>query len=559
MANEAKTIFCPILRSTARLVLLAILASGPPLTRASETTESTKESAVERLLREDDDFRQEVDKSTASMSEWLVNLRRDSNPQMREYVTGEFDALLRGLEEQADELAATADYGARPRDTAVMVLTARRVITQLEQALPEIVLEDAVERLRPEVTAIRKRMDDAATRAARRVLETPPYVASLDASTPSAERLTASLRERADWSQYRGAADRNNYRIDSTPPKRPEVLWSHPAVNTPAVVGDIVYAPGATLQMLALRTGKTLGESPIAGSSTPVVTARSVIVSSSQGVFALRRDLQAERWSVRGIAPSPTLHAAMSGGTYVIVLDSGEVLALDTEDGAERWRTRLDDDTKRRSFVQGIQCSPAIANGRVYIGSTSGRFLALDLESGEEVWRYDGEHAFGWTNPVAAFGKVFVGDRGGFIHAFDSTSGREIWKRVTGSTGLSEPGVLPGSIVVGHANILTIFDEATGRTDARRFTSGLNPLGSPTVIGDAVLFGCLDGNFYAFDFATEQQRFRLETEDEVQVKDFVFHRGVLLVSTSAGLFALADPKVNPERSPKTPHIVELRS
>jgi outer membrane protein assembly factor BamB len=146
----------------------------------------------------------------------------------------------------------------------------------------------------------------------------------------------------------------------------------------------------------------------------------------------------------------------------------------------------------------------------VLFGTWAGKFYAYDLD-GNELWCHRGAHPFGYSDPAVAFGKVFVGDRGGVVNALDLYDGSLIWKYKSGSTGLSTPGigkgrnfVGTGCIFVGFGKVVVILDEMTGEPDPKRrlFRTGLNPFGTPTLVGDTLYFGNLDGHLYAFDFNT---------------------------------------------------------
>jgi outer membrane protein assembly factor BamB len=317
----------------------------------------------------------------------------------------------------------------------------------------------------------------------------------------------------------------------------------------PAAVGDDVYATGASLRRIGLRDGAVRGEwrpddapEDFQLDGTPVVLEDRVIAHGTGGIYALDRPLGKLLWH-REIE-TPRFSAACESGLYVVP-GGGGVAALDVADGSTRW-------TFTREPALQVNLSPAIDSGRVFFGSWDGTFFALDLQDGSPVWTFQGNEAFGWTDPVVAFGKVFVGDRGGVVHALDAATGKEVWRRVSGATGLSEPGIFPGNVLVGFGRVVSTMNEATGIADGRLFRTGLNPFGSPTLIGDTLYFGNLDGNLYAFDYRTEDLLWRFAVGEDHQVGDFVCHDGVILVSTNAELFALAnDPDAERGEEPFT--------
>src|SRR5205814_10015086 len=58
-----------------------------------------------------------------------------------------------------------------------------------------------------------------------------------------------------------------------------------------------------------------------------------------------------------------------------------------------------------------IESSAALAHGAVYVGSTNGDLIALDLETGALRWKYEtGAGGFiGESSPAVSDGVVFVG------------------------------------------------------------------------------------------------------------------------------------------------------
>ena len=349
-----------------------------------------------------------------------------------------------------------------------------------------------------------------------------------------------------DWPQYRGGSDHDNYRKVKDKIRVPRVLWRIDPCQVPAAVGEEVYAGGASLRLVDLKTGKVKAawkpekaDDKFRFMGTPVVLKDRVIAHATDGkVHALDRALTREIWSrkVRGIEEFP-FSGVCDGSAYVVSAGS-RVLALEIQGGRVRW-------TFKASEEHPVLMTPAIAGGNALFGAKDGRFHAVVMQNGQKVWTYQGERPFGWTDPVAAFGKVFVGDRGGFINAIDLKKGTLVWSLESGATGLSTPGVFPGNLLVGFSRFVATIDVKKGKFDQSKqgFKTDSNPFGSPTRVGRTLYFGNLDGHLYAFDYKRETFKWAFEVGEEEQVSDFIYHRDVLLVSTSKGLFALGnDPK-----------------
>ncbi|HEU0107326.1 MAG TPA: PQQ-binding-like beta-propeller repeat protein, partial [Vicinamibacteria bacterium] len=77
---------------------------------------------------------------------------------------------------------------------------------------------------------------------------------------------------------------------------------------------------------------------------------------------------------------------------------------------------------------ESIESSAAIADGTVFVGRTGGELLALDLETGALRWRYPVEgDGIGESSPAVAGGIVYVGDLKGNVHAVAAADGRRVW------------------------------------------------------------------------------------------------------------------------------------
>ncbi len=373
-----------------------------------------------------------------------------------------------------------------------------------------------------------------------------------------------------DWTQYYGSADHNNLRSVQDKIGYPVVLWQmDDTYAVPAVYADKVYVPGKTLRVLDLTTGEVL-HSVEAGaleededarnqprySGTPVITGTAVIAVKSTGeVESWGLDLKKKNWTTdvsdKGKAGWGMFSPAMSGET--LVLASGAVVGLSTVTGNVTWT--FDPPTGR------VQMAPAISNGKVYFASSPGTVYCLDLESGKEVWSVDAERKFGWTNPVVHKDVVYLSDRGaagrrGAVNAFDAGTGKALWSQTFGATGSSTPGMGPDSIYVGFGKFVGEFDLKTGKPGSSQgYRTGINPFGTPTLVGKSLIFGNLDGNLYVFSAKSESLKWRFELKaneagESGQVSGFAYlKKGILLVSTTQGLYAIGQRKGKKRCSP----------
>ncbi len=365
----------------------------------------------------------------------------------------------------------------------------------------------------------------------------------------TAGNLPAPQPKTEGWPQYYGSPDHNNYRKVKNKIRVPKVLWKIDRASVPAVLGEDVYAAGKSLRLVDLKTGDIKASWKQEGFEeennffgTPVILEDRVIAHSRDGkVYALNRALTELLWSVEvpgaGVAKGMAFSSGVCNGETYVVPAGSRVVALEVEDGSERWSFKLG-----RQFP--VAMTPAIADGKVLFGAYNSIFYALHIDSGEEIWTYEGDRPFGTNDPVVVKGKIFVGNRGGVINALDLKKGTLLWKFETGVTGLSTPGIVPGNVIVGFSKFVGTLDQKTGKPDPKRrsFKTKFNPFGSPTLVGDTLYFGNLDGHLYAYEYKNERYKWSFELGEGQQVHDFVYHQDILLVSTTEGIYALGNDK-----------------
>jgi outer membrane protein assembly factor BamB len=209
---------------------------------------------------------------------------------------------------------------------------------------------------------------------------------------------------------------------------------------------------------------------------------------------------------------------------------------------------------------------PCAEGKRVFVGTQAGFLLALDLDSGAEIWRIANDGIFGFANPVAARGLVLVADRGNrgraqrddqtsgvrgstvdtstprgaFMHAYDAKTGAERWRMELRATGCSTPGIGRTFAVAGFRDVVARFDIMTGQFGLWKWVpTGRNAFGSPTMVGDELVYGNLDGHLYVYDCSAERMSWSFHVPG-AQVAEFVHTGDRIYVSTTNGLYALGD-------------------
>src|SRR5712692_3115400 len=160
---------------------------------------------------------------------------------------------------------------------------------------------------------------------------------------------------------------------------------------------------------------------------------------------------------------------------------------------------------------EAIQSSAAIVDGGVYVGSSKGELLALDLETGALRWKYaTGEGGFiGESSPAVSDGTVFVGDLTGTIHAVGARDGKRLWTFKTDGEVKSSAAVVDGVVLIGSYDMhLYALDSRTGKLRWKLQTDG--PVHATPAVHNGVVYiaGC-DERFRAIRVADGKVLFEI--------------------------------------------------
>lgn len=240
--------------------------------------------------------------------------------------------------------------------------------------------------------------------------------------------------------------------------------------------------------------------------SAPTISDGVVYVGSGDNkLYAIDADSGAERWHFDAKDKVLSTPAVADGRVFFGSFDH-HVYALDAKTGALAWKF----DT-----LEPIVSSPLVANGMVYIGSRSSDLFALDAVTGAKHWSF-----FYWSSWVESSAQIYKGTlyigSSDFqqVLALDPYSGKEKWRRDVGGDAWSVPAMSDARVYIGVTGMPGYFMEARGgffaldRTDGKPVWRFPMPAGangetygvasSPALAGGLVLFGGLDGTFYAF-------------------------------------------------------------
>ena len=248
--------------------------------------------------------------------------------------------------------------------------------------------------------------------------------------------------------------------------------------------------------------------------SSPCVDSGVVYVGSGDSSFyAVDGKTGVVKWSVKTggiIRSSPCVYKDM---VYAGSWD-GYIYAFNTSDGSLVWKYYTE-----ANGYKNVQPSPRVYNEIIYCGSRSGYFYAIDAYTGELIWKYLFSSSAPWVESSAAIedGIVYVGSSDvDQVYALDASTGTIRWKCAVPGDTWSSPFYHAGMLYIGLASYgstaasqnsgaLLAIDAAAGQIKWRlncgttRFIGGV--VSSPTVDGNMIYYGSLDGKVYAVDTA----------------------------------------------------------
>lgn len=219
----------------------------------------------------------------------------------------------------------------------------------------------------------------------------------------------------------------------------------------------------------------------------PTVTETTVYVaSSSRRVHAVDRETGTERWQVGGG------QVAAASGDAVFVYDSGDVMAVETDDGTARWPEPID-----------AGRTVAVADDGVYGNVDAATVAAFDVESGEQRWEFERTHQL-LEPPAVSPDGVFVGTEptemgdGGNLYVLDRESGARRWCAHLGFERVRPPSVTDETVYVPRSNGLLQARATDDGTLRWQFHGDHADFGSVAVVGSLAFAGTRNGKLFAF-------------------------------------------------------------
>jgi len=149
------------------------------------------------------------------------------------------------------------------------------------------------------------------------------------------------------------------------------------------------------------------------------------------------------------------LAVAVNGSTFTVADDSGTVMALQADTGAEQWHAEI-----------GDKLSAGVGSDGRFASVVTRDNVLVTLEAGKEKWRQQLPSRV-VTAPLVAGERVFVLAVDRTVMAFDALDGRKLWsyQRPNDALTLASPGVLvpyKDTLVVGQGAKMAGLDPLRG-------------------------------------------------------------------------------------------------
>ena len=259
-----------------------------------------------------------------------------------------------------------------------------------------------------------------------------------------------------------------------------------------AIDNGRLYAASGFGNVVALdpQSGKKIWEKQLEAPirASPTAAGDRVFVVTLDGRFyCLAGADGGELWAARGLPQQASLinnaSPAVEGGTVVVPYPSGDLVALNVNDGGLQWQESL---SRTRTTSQLTSMSdtarPAIEQGVVFAIGHAGRMVATKIDTGERLWQLNIPST---QQPWVAGGSVFVVDTEGQLIAINKGDGKLQWTtKLPGATSWSGPTLAGGTLwLASDKGNLVGVEAQTGRLTVQK------EIGSPVYVAPVVAQG----------------------------------------------------------------------
>jgi len=345
------------------------------------------------------------------------------------------------------------------------------------------------------------------------------------APPPTAEPVTPV----ENWATFHGGPSLQGV-SGATIPDNLEVLWrfqSDSAVFQPPVYSEgLLFFTSRKGGVFALdKSGNEVwskhiqygnrrdGSPRMERFDAPIAVHKGVVfVGSLNGnLYAFDAKTGEEKWTYFIDAPilgTANFHVTEDGKDvlYILNQEAGNLYALDFHTSEKLWMSE---------FVERCDGSPSIGNGRVVYGSCANALHVFSAEDGSLLTEIELDPDSQVAGGVAIVGdSAFSGAHSGRLFHADLSSGKIVWINESSEDEIfSTPAVTDTLVIFGSLDgYFYALDRNTGEEKWSFETDGITV--SPVVAGSKVI-ACSDGVIYILNVETGEQIWSYELSDEI--------------------------------------------
>lgn len=238
--------------------------------------------------------------------------------------------------------------------------------------------------------------------------------------------------------------------------------------------------------------------------------------------------------STPAVTPDGLVIVGSAGSDHSLIALNPNDVNPDTNAPFEAWRF-----TGAKDYWMA---PPLVLDNKLFAVNSDGNLYILDLQDEKSVKDATVVQLGGrlWAQPTTDGERVFVTSLDHSVFAIDANTYKVLWHEDLG-------GAVPGSAVLGPDGMLYIgsldsqlerFDPATGShesvLDAENWIWN-----TPSLDGDTLYFGDVDGNFYSFNTATGKTNWKpVKPDGPITAGPLVQDDHVLLATESGTVFAI---------------------
>jgi len=234
------------------------------------------------------------------------------------------------------------------------------------------------------------------------------------------------------------------------------------------------------------------------------------------------------------LAPDGTIIIGSAGTDHRLVALDPSRIDPETNAPMEKW---IFSEAKDRWIAGAL-----VLEDKVFAANTDGTLYVLELEDGLATKKALEQIELGgplWSQPVSDGKRVFLTSMNHYLHAIDQETYTSPWPSI------DLDGAAPGSPLIGpdgklyvgsFASKVVQVDPATGQASPFAATQGW-VWGGPVLDGDAMYFGDLEGNFYAYE-TDGQQAWSIQPDGPLVGSPLVTLDYIVFVTESGSLYAI---------------------